>query len=189
MKRIHFAFLFCLLSVLSLNCQKELSSTNFSIGNTENNLPSPIIATLQGNILDENGQPASGVQITVGPKTSVTNATGYFRIINAALDKNASLVTAEKAGYFKGYRTFNATSGVNQIVIKLLKKTLAATVDGSSGGEISLSNGAKVSLPVNGVIKQSDGTAYSGNINVYASYIDPDCGRYKRNCARFIYGK
>ena len=68
MKRIYFAFLFCLLSVLSFNCQKELSSTNFSVGNTNNNSPAPIIATLQGNILDENGQPAPGVQITVGLK-------------------------------------------------------------------------------------------------------------------------
>lgn len=173
MKRIHFALFLFFFSFLSFNCQKELSSTNFGTGNTRNNLPAPITATLQGNILDENGQPAPGVQITVGSETSVTNATGYFRIINAALDKNASLVIAEKPGYFKGYRTFNATSGVNQVVIKLIKKTLAGSVDGNSGGDVTLSNGAKISLPAKGVIKQSDGSAYPGKINVYACYIDP----------------
>ncbi len=173
MKRIQLALFLFLFSMLSFNCQKEFSSTNFGSGSTENNSPAPITATLQGNILDEDGQPATGVQITVGSKTSITNATGYFRIINAVLDKNASLVTAEKPGYFKAYRTFNATSGVNQVVIKLLKKTLAGSVDGNSGGEITLSNGAKISLPAKGIIKQSDGSIYSGGINVYSNCIDP----------------
>lgn len=173
MKRIHFAIFLFLFSALSFNCQKEFSSTNFGTGNTENNLPSPIIATLQGNILDEGGQPAPGVQITVGSKISITNATGYFRIINAALDKNASLIIAEKQGYFKGYRTFNATSGVNQIVIKLMKKTLTGSVDATSGGDIALSNGSKISLPAHGIIKGSNGLPYSGSVNVYARYIDP----------------
>ena len=164
MKRMHFALFLFLISVLSFNCQKEFSNTGFGTTNTENNLSAPVIATLQGNILDENGQPAEGVQITVGSKTATTNASGYFRIINAALDKNASLVTAEKPGYFKAYRTFNATSAVNQVVIKLLKKTLAGSVNAITGGDIALSNGAKISLPANGVVKES------GWIALYRQY-------------------
>ncbi|MEP6846162.1 MAG: carboxypeptidase-like regulatory domain-containing protein [Panacibacter sp.] len=173
MKRIHFALLFCLFSIFSFNCQKELSSANLGTGNTENNLPAPVTTTLQGNIYDENNQPAPGVQIKVGTKTSITNANGYFRIVDAALDKNASLVSAEKPGYFKAYRTFSATSGVNQVVINLLKKSLTGTVDATAGGDISLSNGSKISLPANGIIKQSDGLPYTGSVDVYAGYIDP----------------
>lgn len=153
MKRIYFALITVLISVLFFNCQKEFSATNFGSGNTENNVLAPITATLQGNIYDENEQPAVGVQITVGTKTSITNDHGYFRIRDAALDKNASLVMAEKPGYFTGYRTFNATSGVNQVVIKLIKKTLTGAVGGASGGDIAFSNGSKISLPANGIIK------------------------------------
>ncbi|MDQ6890547.1 MAG: carboxypeptidase-like regulatory domain-containing protein [Bacteroidota bacterium] len=173
MKRIHFALFLFSLSILSFNCQKEYSTTNFGTNNTGNNLPAPITAILQGNLLDENGQPAPGVQVTAGTKTAITNEMGYFRIINAALDKNASLVAAEKPGYFKAYRTFNATSGVNQVVIKLIKKTLAGTVDGNSGGEITLSNGAKITLPAKGTVNAANGTPYTGSVNVYSSYIDP----------------
>ena len=173
MKRLHFALFLFLISVLSFNCNKEFSATNFDTTNTGSNLPAPVIATLQGNILDENGQPATGVQIKAGSKITTTSVKGYFRIVDATLDRNASMVVAEKAGYFKAYRTFNATSGVNQVVIKLIRRTLAGTVNATTGGDITLSSGAKISLPANGIVKEQDGLPYTGSINVYASYIDP----------------
>ena len=135
--------------------------------------PEPITATLQGNILDENNQPAAGVSITVGTKTTNTNATGYFRIVSASLDKKSALVVAEKVGYFKGLRVFAATSGTNQMTIKLVKKTLAGTVGAASGGAVTLANGAKVSLPANGVVVAASGSAYTGDVRVYAAYINP----------------
>src|SRR4051812_7914728 len=128
MKRLHFAPVLILISTFFFNCQKEFSRTGLDTATGGNNLPDPVSATLQGNILDESGQPAAGVRITVGSKTAMTNALGYFRIIDAALDKNASLVSAEKPGYFKAFRSFSATQAVNQVVMKLLKKTLAGSV-------------------------------------------------------------
>jgi len=130
------------------------------------------MATLQGNIFDENGKPAIGVSIHAGGKSAITNARGYFRIVNAVLNKSAALVTAEKKGYFKSYRTFIATSGANQIMIKLVRKDLSGTVSSTSGGNVTLFNGSKISLPANGIVKASGGS-YNGTINVYASYIDP----------------
>ncbi|MGZ8545608.1 MAG: carboxypeptidase-like regulatory domain-containing protein, partial [Flavisolibacter sp.] len=93
------AFALIFTSILFFQCQKEVSF----IGGPDPRpaTPSPITAIIQGNILDETGQPASGVAIRVGSKTAITDAKGYFRIKDAALDKNASLVTAEKPGYFK----------------------------------------------------------------------------------------
>src|SRR6185436_6333409 len=122
-----------------------------------------------GNVTNELGQPAMGVTIKVGTKSATTNVKGYFRITNASLDKNNSLVTAEKAGYFKAYRIFGATSGVNQVVIQLLKKTVAGTVTAASGGNISLSNGSKIAFPAN-AIKKASGGSYTGTVNVYATY-------------------
>jgi hypothetical protein len=155
-------------------CQKDLSD----IGGPDPipslpATPDPITARLQGNILDENGVPASGVVVKVGNTTVTTDTRGYFRIQNAALDKKSAVVTAEKAGYFKAYRTFAATSGTNQVIIKLIKKTIVGTVSATSGGSVTLSNGGKIVLPSNGVVKASDNSAFTGTINVYASYIDP----------------
>jgi hypothetical protein len=160
-----------LLSVIFFRCQKEVSD-NF--GTTPPVSGSdPITTVLQGNVLDENSKPAMGVTVQVGNKTTTTNARGYFRIPAAALDKKASLVVAEKAGYFKAYRSFSATSGTNQVVIKLVKKTVSGTVDAASGGEVTLGSGGKVALPANGIVQASNGSAYTGTVNVYAAYIDP----------------
>ena len=159
-----------LCSLLLVHCQKELSFTGSSDNPT---IPAPLTATLQGNITDENDLPAAGVAITVGSLTAVTDAAGYFRIPGASLDQNTSLVTAAKAGYFKSCRVFSATSGTNQVYMKLLKKTLAATVSATSGGNATLSNGAAVSLPANGIVLAGSGAAYTGDVKVYAAYIDP----------------
>ena len=172
MRHVHLFSLLTFIAVLFCQCQKDPGY----IGSGDPGLvvfPDPIKANLQGNVLDENGQPAANVMIKAGTETTITDNKGYFRIHNVLLDKNASLVTAEKTGYFIGYRTFNATSGTNQVVIKLTKKNLSGTFTGASGGDISLINGAKISLPANGVAKASDNSSYTGTVNVYAAYIDP----------------
>jgi hypothetical protein len=170
MKKFLFPVLLLFVSIFAFNCQKEISFTGGL--NPGGNSSAPISATIQGRVVDENDQPANGVLIKVGTKTATTDSRGYFRITKASLDKNASLVIAEKAGYFKAYRTFQATSGANHISVKLIRKVLAGTLSSSTGGDITLSNGAKVSLPVNAVVKATGG-GYSGTINVYAAYIDP----------------
>jgi hypothetical protein len=113
------------------------------------------------------------VTVQAGNKTAITDANGYFRINNASLDKSSAVVTANKAGYFKAYRTFGATSGSNHIEMKLIKRTSAGTIDAAAGGEISLSNGTKVALPANGLVNASTNAAYNGQVRVYAAYIDP----------------
>ena len=172
MKRLYYAILLVCISVFTFNCQKEFSYDLPGNPVPGNNNASPVTASLQGNILDENDLPAAGVTIKVGTKTATTNIRGYFRINNASLDKYASVVTAEKTGYFKAYRTFNATSGVNQVVIQLIKRKLTGTVNTGSGGTITLSNGGAVAFPANSILKASGGS-YNGVMNVYAAYIDP----------------
>lgn len=171
MKRIYYILFVITIASVSLKCQKEISRNN-TIPLLQTAQPSPITATVQGNVLAENSQPAANVKVSVGAKNATTDAHGYFRITDASLDEYASLVTAEQPGYFKAYRTFSATSGVNQVVIMLTRKTMAGTINAATGGDITLSNGTKISLPANSVSKASGGV-YSGNINVYAAYIDP----------------
>jgi hypothetical protein len=171
MKGLYYALLITSISLLTLNCQKEY---RFEVDNpVQGNIPSPITATVQGNIVDENGQPASDVEIKVGNKSVLSDAKGFFRINNAALDKNAAMVTAQKSGYFKAFRTFSATNSVNYIKIKLIQKTSAGTINAASGGSVTLPNGSSIALPANGVVKASGSTAFAGDVLVYAAYIDP----------------
>ena len=173
MRRIYSALSLLLLSVLFFQCQREVSHIGGPDTPIEIPTPDPITAAIQGNVFDETGAPAAGVSVQVGSKTATTNAKGYFRINDAALDKKAALVTAAKSGYFKAYRTFSATSGANNVEIKLVKKALAGTINAAAGGEVSLTNGSKVALPINGVVNAATNAAYTGTINVYAAYIDP----------------
>ena len=158
--------------VLFSQCQKEVSYVGTGSPGTAGS-PALTRANLQGNVLDENGQPADNTIIKIGSQTTTTDSKGYFRINDVAMDKNATLVSAERSGYFIAYRCFSATSGTNQVVIKLTKRNLAGTVSATNGGEVSLSNGTKISLAANGIVKGSDNSSYSGTVNVYASYIDP----------------
>ena len=164
-------FALAFLSLILVQCQKEASYTGGPDPVIET--PLPITSNLQGNVYDENSLPAAGVTVKVGSKTAITDSKGYFRIMGAALDKRSSVVTAELNGYFKAYRTFSATSGTNHIEFKLTKRDLSGTIDAVAGGEVSLSNGAKVQLPANGVMVASTGAAYTGTVNVYAAFIDP----------------
>ena len=50
---------------------------------------------------------------------------------------------------------------------------MSGTVSGTNGGEVNLSNGTKISLPANGIVKALDNSSYTGTVNVYAAYIDP----------------
>ncbi|WP_165917247.1 carboxypeptidase-like regulatory domain-containing protein [Flaviaesturariibacter aridisoli] len=136
-------------------------------------LPDPITATLNGTVLDETGAPAGNVTVQVGAQTASTDARGFFRITGAALDKNQAVLTATKTGYFKAYRTFAATAGANEVVIKLAKRMVTGTVDAATGGSATLANGSRVTLPAAGVVDASNGAAYTGAVKVYAQYIDP----------------
>jgi len=172
MRSVNRFVILALTCILFYQCQREVSYIGTGDPG-QSQLPNPLKANLQGNVLDESGQPAVNVVIKVGTEITATDTKGYFRINNAPLDKNASLVTAEKTGYFTAYRTFSATSGTNQVVIKLTKKNLGGTITGTAGGDVSLTNGTKVSLPANGIVKASDNSNYTGTVNVYAAYIDP----------------
>lgn len=160
-----------LVSVFFIQCNKELSYVGGA--DPQPAVPAPITANLQGNVLNENGVPLAGVTVKSGSQTSITDARGYFRFNAASLDKSASYISAEMPGYFKGYRSFSATSGTNNILLKLLPKTLAGTVDAAAGGTVTLTNGSKIALPANAVVKKSDNSSVTGTVNVYATYIDP----------------
>jgi hypothetical protein len=172
MRVLHRFVALAVVCILFNQCQKELKYIGTGDPGASTS-PQPLRANLQGNIVDENNQPAENAVVKVGSETTTTNSHGYFRINNAALDKNAALVTVEKTGYFTAYRCFGATSGTNQVVIKLTKKILSGTVNGTSGGDVNLSNGTKISLPASGIVKAVDNSGYTGTVNVYAAYIDP----------------
>jgi len=77
MRFVYRFFFLALISILFFECQREVSY----IGTADPGqtlLPNPISANLQGNVLDENGQPAANVVIKVGSEMAATDTKGYF---------------------------------------------------------------------------------------------------------------
>ena len=169
MKRIFLAICLLCVTLVATQCKKNADVNTPPVTEQKH----PITATLKGNIINENNLPVGGAVIRVGTRTITTDATGYFRLTNADLDMQTSLVMVEKSGYFPAYRVFAATSGTNQVTIKLIPKVLAGTLNATTGGQVTLPAGGKVTFSANGIVSATGGAAYSGTVNVYASYIDP----------------
>ena len=135
--------------------------------------PSPLQGSLQGKVIDQNDMPVAGATVRSGSAVTTTDADGLFRFPTITLDKYASVVTVEMNGYFRGIRTFTSKAGANNFVkIKLLQKTVSGTVNGATGGAVSVS-GSTITFPASSIVNKTTGAAYTGTVNVYASFIDP----------------
>lgn len=172
-------FRFLPLLLLFVACNRDLSYVGAPDPTPV--VPEPLTANLTGTVLDENGQPLASALVRVGNATVTSNNIGYFRINNAALDKKQSLVKVERAGYFTGYRVFSATEATNQVVVRLIRKTLAGTVNLATGGDINTTNGIKITFPANSVVMASSGAPFTGTMNVFAAYIDPTSPEIAQN--------
>lgn len=165
-----------LISIFLLSCQKEIKNdkpaTGDSTGTGVN--PIPVQGTVTGKVVDNNNNAIAGATVKAGNNTTTTDNRGLFRFNNIQLDKYSSVITVEKAGFFKGYRVFSASANnTNFVKLKLIQKTLIGNIDAGTGGSVNLPDNSKITLPASGVVIRSNNQSYSGSVKVYASVIDP----------------
>ena len=169
--------LLCVCSILFLfSCQKDIDVQTPPIDLTpsfELPAPSPLRGNITGVVVNENNVVVENAEVSFGAIVTMTDNRGFFSFSNVTMDKYITTVKINKAGYFQSIRTFSATASRNYLSIKLIPKTLTGTIDAASGGTVSLSNGTVIDLPASGMIVKTTGAAYTGTVNVYASYIDP----------------
>jgi hypothetical protein len=132
-----------------------------------------VMASVSGIVLDESNAPVANAVVTSGTATTTTNANGMFIFQSISLSKENGSITAVKAGYFKGIRSFKTTEGKNHSVrLQLMARPLSGTVNAATGGTIISNGGATIVFPANAFVT-STGTAYTGTVNVYSRWIDP----------------
>lgn len=130
-------------------------------------------AGVAGQVTDQKNVPVQGAMVSFGNKSVMSDINGYFHFSQSSFNTNEAFVSVKKTGYFNGSRTFLPRSGSNNYLkIQLLESTIAGTVNAVDGGRISLSNGAVIDLPANG-ISDSENKNYAGKVTVSAAYIDP----------------
>lgn len=162
-----------LLSIM-IACNKDLS---LSDGRTEPPIDLATTATVNnvaGFVTDENGNPAAGVPVTLQNTTITTDKYGYFQFQQLKVVRDAAMLSVEKAGYFKAFKTFMATEGKGAFFrIQLMPKLMAGSFESATGGTVGLNNGVSVTLPPISVVEAISGKAYSGKVNVSAYWINP----------------
>ncbi len=157
------------------SCQREIKWPEQPTGPNETavNDAERVSGGVNGIVINENNQPMAGVTVRSGTNTTTTDRYGVFQFRNIQLSKANGTVSVEKNGYFTGYRSFVAVEGlINNVRIKMLPKSNSGSFDAAAGGMVSLGSGAKLQMPANSVTDAA-GTAYTGNVNVAMTWIDP----------------
>ena len=157
-----------------LSCQKDLSNEDGPNPGQVADLTTKVNSSVSGFVTDENNVAVLGANVSVGGFNTTTDKYGFFEVRNVQVVKNAAMVTVNQPGYFKGIKTYIATENKAAFFrIKLIPKINVGTINGTSGGNVTLSNGLIVTLPANAVITVGSGAAYTGTVNVAAHWLNP----------------
>ncbi|HTI89210.1 MAG TPA: carboxypeptidase-like regulatory domain-containing protein [Puia sp.] len=155
-------------------CSKD-SSTDKN-GTNPNNIPPEVTVTasLQGRVLDENGVPVQGAAVSSGVATTTTDVNGVFTFSRISMSSRFGFVKVVKQGYFTGSRSIITNGGAsNYVSIQLMPRTSKGSFPASSGGTVVVQAGDTAVFPVAGIVNASTNVTYTGNVNVFATYLDP----------------
>ncbi|MFT4610675.1 MAG: hypothetical protein ACI8QQ_002454 [Psychroserpens sp.] len=177
MKILKFVLLISLV-LFATSCNKDDSPSNPQNQDPDpdpiafaQNFGSEISRTFLGTVVDTNDNPIENVMISIGSSTASTDVNGVFIINNASVNQRFGYVKAEKAGFIHASRAVVPSEGTNKVRITMLAETSAGTTSSGTQETISLQNGASVALE--GDYIKSDGSSYSGNVNVIMHHLDP----------------
>ena len=137
--------------------------------------------SVQGTITDLSGAPVSNANVTGGTAAATTDGNGKFNLEKVQFTSDSVLVNVTKSGFFEGSKKFaSATSAVTNAIIKLIPKTVSGTISASSGGNVNVSSWGSINFN-SGFINASNGNAYSGNVSVSATYLNPTDQNFSTN--------
>ncbi len=132
-----------------------------------------ITSSLNGSVVDETGIPITDAMVNLGSNTRFTDENGSFSFSDVEMDQNGTVITVDKEGYFSNTKVLlTKTNQTATTKVMLIARTITNTFDATIGGISTTNGGAKVDFGANTVALQSGGT-YSGNVNVYATWLDP----------------
>lgn len=162
-----------LLSVLFLfsSCQRE--NLDEITDSSQSTLPNVTLeSSVVGFVLDEDGNGLMGATVSLGSFTTTTNEIGVFSFVDQLMSKNSSYVLVQKDGYFLGSRKFSTElDGQANITIQLIEAELTEVISAQTGGEVNIES-SSIDLPQGDYITQ-DGASFSGQVGVYAKWLDP----------------
>ncbi len=162
-----------ILAMLMLNSCKKDTGDYIEPGTQWSNTET-VTASFLGQVVKEDGSPLDGATVTIGTHMMTTDADGFYYFTNILTPQKATLIEVEKAGYFKAYRTMSVMANQdNQTRIMTMALPAPVNLDGAQGGQITISNGGSIDFPQNAIINPATNAPYTGNVAVFAKWIDP----------------
>lgn len=129
--------------------------------------------TFSGRILDQSGSPMMGVTVQAGDQSMTTDVNGVFRLKPVKAPYKHAILKASKQGYFDFTRAYVVQDqSILTLTVQLMTRDLVANLNNAQGGTVSVTGGATLRFP-QGSVSNADGSAYNGNVQVYAHYLDP----------------
>jgi len=103
----------------------------------------------------------------------MTDDKGDFRFLSVEVKGGSAYLTVNSSGKFDGFRRVPLLEDkLNYTRVLLKEKVSLGRLSASQGGELSHNSEAVISLPANGIV-DATGQSYSGDYNVFMSWIDP----------------
>ena len=153
-----------------------------------------VVSSVFGVVRDLTGAPVGDASVSLSNHSTFTDENGVFRFDDVKLVKDyevffndisdnfpednisrklqGSYVKVEKDGYFLGSRRFYPEVGkTSNIEIDLLPEVLVGSFDSGIATSVSF-NDVELSFGSDAVV-DAKGDLYSGQVEVYASYLDP----------------
>ena len=167
---------FSLIILLLVSCATD----SIELQEPEITFPEPIegvAASLSGSVEDETGFPIVGAVVTCKSCLPVqqtrSDDKGNFQFLNVVVEGDSGFLSVSSEGRFDGFRRFGLLEGrVNYTQIQLKEKQLLGSLDSQQEGVLTDISGATINLPANGIVDDT-GQLYSGDYNVFMSWIDP----------------
>ena len=170
-KSIYYISTLIILILLS-SCRKDSFNDVYDIDRPEIEQFTFVEAQVQGVVIDTKNQPISDALVEWGGTSSFTDSNGAFSLSGLVKNKNAALEIS-KIGYFDGIKVIQTFPGeVSEIKVSLAERTLSGTINSQTGGMIEANEGGKIEFADG--FQHADGTAYQGEVEVYAFYIHPE---------------
>ncbi len=164
-----------ILALLLSSCNKDVDQgpTN---SNPEIQVNPPIemiTASVFGQVIDEDGNPIAAATVIINNTEYTTDSQGLYSATDISINGYGNLVTISKSGYFSGAKLIQTEDGRKaNLNVTLITKTMKGSIMSTDGGIVTIDGESTVDLPAGG-IKDSNGEIYTGEVNVYAKWLDP----------------
>ncbi|MCA9567213.1 MAG: hypothetical protein KC656_05200 [Myxococcales bacterium] len=127
---------------------------------------------VMGTVVDPSGYGLGSVVVSVGDLSTTTNSQGYF-VLDEVDPTERAVVRFDQDGFVSTAEIVRVRGGESTWLDEVLTPHgIVQTVDSASGGTVTTSEGASVTLPA-GFAVGPNGTAWTGPVDVAVTLFDP----------------